>query len=315
MVKNLAWLKNFLLRKKLLKNYKINPLAVGNNYYVFTACRQNKKYTIRVGKSTAPKINLTRQFVFLSYLQNKNINFAPAPLYFNKKYNLFICQFITGKNLVQKKINKKILYQLATKLATLHRLTYQDFKNFCLSNTLPVFQSEKPWENINIYGWKRFRYIKLHCPEKNFVKWIEPKLEKSSEEIKKIPLNKYSVILDHGDISRANILLYKNKMTFIDWANVRFLYSLDHKLTYLFEHAFFSPTEQKQFLDCYLNLLPFIKPTKLEMLIKKERAALRIRDVIWSTYMYTKSVINKSPDFKKYKKMTLSRIKNYEKNL
>ena len=303
----------YLNKKELFSSAQVSRLGHGNNSDAFLVKDKSKKYTLRVGrKDSVSKNKFLNHYISLKFLEQEHINFAPHPIYFDKKNEILISTYVPGQPITHTGLALKELRLFLKQLYITTKLKYNNYIALCHKYKFKPQALETPITGIKKYGVDRFRYVKNNSKDKDIVRWIEPRLNESVLRHKKIKWNKNNLVFIHGDLTGANIVKSKGKVYFIDWELSRFSYSLTYGLSYMFIHFDFFADNQDKIIKI------FAKHSgkdykKLKQDVLADMQSTKVNDVIWAARMYTKLNKNKERGWKKYKKMTYQRMKEYEK--
>ena len=117
---------------------------------------------------------------------------------------------------------------------------------------------------------------------------------------------------NHGDLTGNNIIVNRNQLHIIDWERARFIYAKDFGLSYMLLHDKFFFLNQKKLIRYIANFAKLNWKT-LEHTVHEDMQREKVNDVIWAAWVYSRLYQKKERGWKKHRKLTYSRMKEYEK--
>lgn len=269
---------------------------------------ESGKYIAHIGKAIKDSgSSFLNSFRTLKYLESVGISFVPRALLFLEKEDFLIETFVGKEHVSFVDLDEKHLDIFTRQLVEIHRLDYRDMQKFCEREGLPIPEVLTPLHNIKLYGFDRFEIVQQHCPDKDTVDWIRPKLEENKAILEKYTENR-TPGLRWGDIGN-NTRMEEGNIFFIDWEFASITYG--HELSYIKIHSHPSEKQLKLLVEKYSEHSK-IPEEELYREIEIGEKVTRVNDVIWAAMKWGQNKADEV-ESEKYKKLTKERIKLYEK--
>lgn len=296
----------------LFPGFKLERLARGNNSEVFLIVSKRKKYTLRVRREDSKHGNrLQQHYINLKFLEAEGIDFAPQAIYFDKVKNTMIATYVPGQPITNTGLNNKQLAIFLKQLSVISKLKQNNYKKLCRKYKFKIDEPETPIISIKKYGIKRFRLIEQNRNNKDIIDWIKPRLKESVVYNTSIKWNKNTLFFAHGDVTGNNIIKNKNNIYLIDWERARFVYSLNFGLSYMFIHFELFALQQNKIIRFFAKYAGLsYKTLKKDVFIGMK--GIKVNDIIWAAQVYSNLYEKKERGWKKYRKMTYQRMREYE---
>ncbi len=172
-------------------------------------------------------------------------------------------------------MNRELIEEWLEKLIRIHRLEFEEFKEFCEENSYSFNEPETLEQTIQKYGFDRLDFTEEKLKH-GLLEWCREELEKIDENIEEE--EDARIGLTHGDIAN-NTRKGKSGIHFIDWELGRFSRKPENMLSYLFIHEDLSKERYKLIKDIYREKTGI---KDLEEGLKKSEKLTRVNDVIWA---------------------------------
>lgn len=280
-------IKQWLVEDGHLNNPEVSFLAEGFGNYNFLAIEADKKYVVRVKKSTEVqfKDSLEREYVFLSYVYEQGIRFCPKPIYYDKERDYFIQEFLDGVTVFQNNFTDDQIDLFAKQLNELFELPVDKFYDFCEEKGVRQFKALTAKEDIQKYGINRFKLCDGQIVGKDVMTWIEINLQENINYILSKPEPKLEDKgFSWGDVQSHVIINKEQEMFFYDFEHVQIRSVQD--LLYIKIHGKFSKEQYNLLVDSYAKYSGHTTSTLIEIMNKEERI-IRVNDVIWAAMKWT----------------------------
>lgn len=283
-----------LIDNKILKKPKVEKLSFGNNYQTFLLRENDFKYVLRLPIRKASSNNrLEKAYLVLKFINAAKIDFAEKIIFFDKKNNFLLTNYIGGREVSLKDLKGKQLIDFIKKIVILKDLNLKKFNNLVNKERIKLNIFENPADRLLFLRKKRFAYIKKwknNLLEFNFdffgfEKWFESNISILEKYYFFKKYKKSDIFFDHGDVAGANIILNKDKVFFIDWDNAKFTQDMGFSLANIFFYCGdFSDKFIKKFISIYCKYSgnSFIDEKNLLKEVEYGLKLIIFSSVIWS---------------------------------
>ncbi len=309
MEKNIKNIKKLALGSELFVDPKISFLAEGYGNYNYLIEEGGQKFVLRIKKSKEAQFadSLEREFIFLQYFNQKEINFVPKALYFSRKNNFQIQTFLEGEKVAQKDFTNQQIELFAKQLHELFSLDIDEFYKFCELHGYKIFEKRDQIASLKIYGFNRFKETDKKKIDNSIAEWIKRNLRENHEILKKSQKRRRYGFL-WGDVQGKLIINKNGEMFFYDFEHTRIENGKD--LCYIKIHGKFDDNQFAHLVRCYAKYSGEGIENISEEMDQSEKIT-RVNDVVWAAMKWSKSEDEK--DKERFKELTYKRIKLAEK--
>ena len=302
--------KEYIKRIDSVKGADISKLPSGESNDNFLLENDGKKYVLRHSRTDIPSKNfLYNEHIVLLFLESKKISFVPRSIFYDKNKKIHIISYVGSKKLEMNKLVPDQLERLVSNLSKIYFINPDDFVKFCKNRKLKVNKTKSPLYSIRTYGVQRFNYVKKHCNDRSIIDWIEPKLMENVRLTKQRQFSLQNLHFVHGDIPN-NIRVDDDEIWIIDWEIARLSY--EDNPSYILVYKNISENQRNFIIKKYVK---YFKTTydDLEEKISLDEKTILINDVIWAAMRYVEMRMKDMDGSEKYHKLTLARMKIYDK--
>ncbi len=299
-------IKKLAISSGLVKDPEVSFFAEGYGNYVYLIQENDQKLVLRIKKSNEKQFidSLEKEYAFLRYFESKGITFCPRALFYNKKDNFLIENFIEGEKISQNDLSNEQIDLFAKQLYDLFQLSSVEFFDFCKNHKLKKFEYSSPIDSLKTYGFKRFNEAdKKQIPE-DVIVWVQDKLNKNLESLNKRSSRDGHIGFAWGDVQSEMIIDDSGGINFYDFEHARISQSSD--LSYIKIHGIFSDSQFDYLIDRYSHYSKKSKKVLLKEINTTEKI-IRVNDVVWAVRKWADT------QEEEFKKMTYERIKSVEK--
>jgi len=288
MKNNLKHIKNLAIKSGLVKNPNISFLAEGYGNYNYLIKEGTSKFLLRLRKTRIDQFedSLEREHSFLKYFESKGIAFCPKILYFDKRNNFLIQEFIEGDLISQKNFSDEQIDKFASQLFELFSLN--EFR----------FRLMEPFQ---IYGIDCFKEAKKNGIPEEVSEWIENRLVITEKHLSGLNLSYDDLGFHWGDIQSDVFINKDGRMIFYDFEHVEIHFFSG--LGYIKNNGNFSDSQFNYLLDRYSHH----SGKSVEELWKNtifESSIEGLYGVIWAAMMWSKTRKKKYEELM-YKRMNM----------
>ena len=285
MKKDISKIVQYLKSKDVIDFNKVSFLGRGhvNDNYLIEA--KDDKFVLRLRRGDIPKekSNLSNEYKIYRFLEYKKYQWVPRPIFFDEEKPALIITFVPGKVTNIKRLSPRRLESLAARIAEYHSYTFRDFVQFCTKNSFSYSEPVTPQEDFERFELKRFNYIKEHLKDKEWITWLEARLEEYKWLVDEFPLGETNLI--HGDIYGNTLHDGKGNFWLIDWEQGRFSYydDLGHILGGITSIKDMDPIKTQLYLKYAKKDMETLK-----IEVTKSRYFKYVTSAIWALHRYTK---------------------------
>jgi hypothetical protein len=303
-------LDKFYLANGDFRDCKIELIKSGHNRNVYLLTAKNgKKYVAKIGnKSKDLGSSNLNDVKSQSFLREMGFDFVPDIIYWEDENDFHIESYVGEYDVEFNKLNKDELDIFAKQLASVHSLSAEQYQQFSTKHNFVKARIVSPIDNLNVYGFERFKIVEKLCPDNRVKDWLNTNLNKNLLEIQKLSPETATAHLHWGDIGE-NIRKEKSNIYFIDWEFSEL--GSGTELSYIKIHSHLSPEKFNYLVSRYAihsgktNQELFTGINSIEKII-------RVNDVVWAAMKWGQS--KTAEDKGKYKELTYKRIKLAEEN-
>lgn len=194
-----------------------------NRNFIFDS-RSGKKVLRKNNSGSSGELKHERNI--LRFIESKGLNFAPGTFHFNEEQDVLVIEYV-GEQARLEELEKPELEEWVSKIAELHRLEYEEYREFCRENGFEAKPYETRLENFEKLTEKRLKNAKEVLQNHELLEYAEEKVEETKKEMEDAEFSRSGLI--HADL--ANSTHRSGELNLIDWEFSRFTDGPEIELT------------------------------------------------------------------------------------